>query len=122
VIDVTADTNVYISALNFAGLPRQFLMDAMAGRFRSAISEPILAEIRAELRAKFSWSDATIEETVALLASCTTLVRPKLTLDVVPDDPDDNRIVECALKSGSKFIVTGDADLLRLAVTAASGS
>lgn len=34
------------------------------------------------------------------------------TLDVVPTDPDDNRVLECALKAGSDTVVTGDTDLL----------
>ena len=41
-------------------------------------------------------------------------MRPTHVLDVVPDDPDDNRVVECAVAAGSRFIVTGDGDLLRL--------
>jgi predicted nucleic acid-binding protein len=32
----------------------------------------------------------------------------------VKDDPDDDRIVECAVESGSEYIVTGDKDLLRM--------
>jgi predicted nucleic acid-binding protein len=35
-------------------------------------------------------------------------------LDVVKQDPDDNRILECAVSAGSQFIVTGDKHLLRL--------
>ncbi len=35
-------------------------------------------------------------------------------LDVIREDPPDNRILECAVSSGSDFIVTGDKDLLRL--------
>jgi predicted nucleic acid-binding protein len=29
-------------------------------------------------------------------------------------DPDDNRVLECAVSAGSQTIVTGDDDLLRL--------
>jgi predicted nucleic acid-binding protein len=36
------------------------------------------------------------------------------TLDVVKADPDDNRILECAVAAGSDVIVTGDAHLLQL--------
>jgi len=36
------------------------------------------------------------------------------TLDVVKDDPDDNRILECAAESGSEAIITHDNDLLRM--------
>ena len=36
------------------------------------------------------------------------------TLDVVPSDSDDNRVIECALKARSDTIVTGDTVLLVL--------
>lgn len=113
-IGVTADTNIYVSALVFAGVPRQFLKEVAAGRFQLAISDAILTELRGVLRDKFTWTEAEIAEALSLLASCTTLVHPTQTLDVVPDDPDDNRVVECAVAAGSRFIVTGDSDLLRL--------
>ena len=32
----------------------------------------------------------------------------------VPTDPDDNRVLECAVSAGSQTTVTGDDDLLRL--------
>jgi putative PIN family toxin of toxin-antitoxin system len=114
VIGVTADTNIYVSALVFAGVPRQFLNEVVAGRFHLAISDAILNELRGVLRDKFAWTETQIAETLSLLAGCTTLVHPTQTLDVVPDDPDDNRVVECAVAAGSRFIVTGDGDLLRL--------
>ncbi len=46
-------------------------------------------------------------------ASSFTLVVPAQTLEVTRD-PDDNRILECALAAGSDCIVTYDQDLLRL--------
>lgn len=41
-------------------------------------------------------------------------VQAEYSLNVVPQDADDNRVVECALKAGSETIVTGDTDLLVL--------
>jgi predicted nucleic acid-binding protein len=35
---------------------------------------------------------------------------------VIKDDPDDNRVLECAVSAGSAYIVTGDKHLLRLGV------
>jgi predicted nucleic acid-binding protein len=32
----------------------------------------------------------------------------------VKDDPDDNRVLECAVAAESDYIITGDSDLLRL--------
>lgn len=41
-------------------------------------------------------------------------VNPTQTLDVVKEDPSDNRILECAVASGSDYLVTGDHHLLQL--------
>ena len=40
-IIVTADTNIYVSALHFGGPPLAFLDHARAGAFRLAISQPL---------------------------------------------------------------------------------
>lgn len=112
--EVTADTNIYISGLIFTGPPRQFLREAEAGRFRLAISDALLAELRRILRAKFAWSEENVAETVTQLLGCAVRVEPIERLDVIQHDPDDNRVLECAVAAGSRFIVTGDGDLLRL--------
>lgn len=55
-IIVTADTNVYVSGLQFGGIPLTFLEHARAGAFRLAVSAPLLAELREVLHIKFAWS------------------------------------------------------------------
>lgn len=39
---------------------------------------------------------------------------PTLKLAVIKDDPDDDRILECAMAAKSDYIVTDGKDLLRL--------
>jgi predicted nucleic acid-binding protein len=34
---------------------------------------------------------------------------------VIAEDPDDNRVLECAVKGGAELIVSGDRHLLKLA-------
>jgi predicted nucleic acid-binding protein len=41
-------------------------------------------------------------------------VSPTETLHVIKEDPDDDRILECAATAKSDFIVSEDKDLLRL--------
>ena len=113
-IGVAADTNIYISALIFAGLPRQFLLAAEDARIHLFISEPIRVELRRILQTKFSWSNNQVDEVLLQLESCTELVRPIETLDVIKEDPDDNRVLECGVAARARFIVSGDNDLLRL--------
>ena len=111
---VTADTNVYISALNYNGPPRAFLRLASDGDIRLAISDGILEEIVETLRRKFLWPASNITEAIETLCEITERVVPAVILDVVKDDPDDNKILECAQSAHSECIVTGDRDLLRL--------
>jgi predicted nucleic acid-binding protein len=35
-------------------------------------------------------------------------------LDVIPDDPQDNYVIECAVVAGASYIITGDDHLLTL--------
>jgi putative PIN family toxin of toxin-antitoxin system len=114
VIGVTADSNVYISALVFGGQPLQILSAARRGLIRLDISDPLLDEIHRVLRDKFAWSEDRLHRLSFRLSRFTALVHPTQTIDAVPDDPDDNRVLECAVAAGSQYIVTGDGDLLRL--------
>ena len=79
-----------------------------------AISDPLLAELDRVLRDKFKVPDETRRETMETAAAVATFVSPTRRIDAVPEDPDDNRVLECAVTAGSRYIVTGDRALLRL--------
>lgn len=111
---VTLDSNIYISALNFRGRPLELLQKAAAGEIKIAVSDPTISEVTRILRDKFEWSEDRVQGAESTIRSLACHITPDKTLDVVKDDPDDNRIVECAQASGSGFIVTGDLDLLRM--------
>jgi putative PIN family toxin of toxin-antitoxin system len=113
-LSATADTNIYISALNFGGPPLRFLDMACAGAIRVDISKPILEEVLRVLCDKFRWEADKIQEAEALITGFTQRVTPTKTLDVIKEDPPDDRVLECAAEAPSDFIVTGDRDLLRL--------
>lgn len=96
-------------------MPLQFLNAARASAFKLAISEVLMSEIRGVLREKFHWSDEMLDEAIAGLANFIQIVRPTQTLHVIEEDPDDDRVLECAIASGSQFIISGDNHLLHLA-------
>lgn len=112
--DVTADSNIYISALVFGGRPLQFLSAARAGIVRLAISDALLGEILRVLRNKFRWPQEDLALAATEIAGFTVHMEPAETISSVVDDPDDHRVLECAIAAGSRYIVTGDSDLLRL--------
>ena len=110
---VTLDTNIYVSALNFGGKPAQPLGMAQAGTIRIDISDAIMAELIRVLREDFAWDGYRLHFMQERLFNIANRVTPTRTLKVV-DDPDDDRILECAVEAGSEFIVTNDQAILRL--------
>jgi putative PIN family toxin of toxin-antitoxin system len=111
---VTLDSNIYLSALNFGGLPLLLLDMGVRGEIEIAISDAILQEVLRVQRDKFKAPPENLKRAKRLIEGCTHRVAPVETLIVVSSDPDDNRIVECAVTAGSEAIITGDKDLLRL--------
>jgi putative PIN family toxin of toxin-antitoxin system len=107
---VTADSNIYISALNFGGKPLQVIELARAGEIE--LSNAIITETSRILHDKFYWKPEDVTDAVEQILCFTKYLHADYTLDVVPTDPDDNRVLECALKAGSDTLVTGDTDLL----------
>jgi predicted nucleic acid-binding protein len=75
-----------------------------------------LDEVGEVLGRKFDWPEGDITEVQRQIERFAQKVTPKTVLDAVKDDPDDNRILECASAAGSDYIVSGDKDLLRLSI------
>ncbi len=63
-IGVTADSNIYISSLLYAGVPRHFFQAAEDGKFQLAVSDALIAEVRRVLVKKFAWSEERAAMTV----------------------------------------------------------
>jgi putative PIN family toxin of toxin-antitoxin system len=113
VVAVTLDSNVYVSALQFSGIGVRLLAMARAGAIRLDTSEVILAETIGVLRDKFGWEGYRLHFAREELRKIANVTIPTQTIQVA-DDPDDNRIIECAVEAESEFILTNDTDLLRL--------
>jgi putative PIN family toxin of toxin-antitoxin system len=115
VLKVVLDTNVLISAILFGGKPRQILEKAIRGEIRLCLSEPILEELKGVLqRSKFDYSPEMIQFILMELTGIADFVNPSETINVVLEDPEDNRILECAVEAKANYIITGDFHLLKL--------
>lgn len=111
---VVLDTNVYISALMFGGLPEVVFNLALLQSFTLIISPALLDELDEKLRTKFEVSPEDAEIIRKKLESVAEMVKPDVALRVVEDDPDDNKVLECAVSGKANYIVTGDRHLLKL--------
>ncbi len=109
-----ADTNVYISALNFGGTPEEVLALGRTQAIQLCISPSILKEIEGVLLWKFKWSAKRVRQALAAILEFTELVHPKETIHVITADESDNRILECALEAKAEVLITGDDHLQQL--------
>jgi uncharacterized protein len=102
---VELDTNVYISALMFGGLPGALFDLAFLKFFDTIISPVLLDELDEKLRVKFEVSPEDAAAIRARIMSVAPLVEPEETLHVIEEDPDDDRVLECAVAGRADIIV-----------------
>lgn len=114
---VVIDTNVWISALQFAkrrGTPTLALEKAMSEDVIATCDE-IDEEIVRVLTGKFFWEHH--RATFALQAILARGIRVKIRGAVkVCRDPGDDMFLECATVAKADLLVAGDKDLLTLGV------
>jgi putative PIN family toxin of toxin-antitoxin system len=112
---VTLDTNILISALGWKGNPHKILQKAVDGEIELFISPDQLDELSRVLDyPKFDFTDEQKVRFKALISEIATLIKTSRKLDIVKEDPSDNRILECALVADVDFVISGDEHLLSI--------
>ena len=97
-IRITPDTNILVSALVFGGKPRELLERAINGDVELVISPDIVAEVVGVLRDKFRFGDEQLSSVSERLRdTCTITPMNPPRLEPIAPDPDDDRIIECAV-------------------------
>ena len=112
---VVLDTNVLISAIMFGGKSREVLEMGISGKIKISLSQDILKELAGVLVGrKFRASVTFVQQTIHELSEIAELVIVREEIKAIKNDPDDNRILECAVSAKADYIVSGDSDLLSL--------
>lgn len=112
---VVLDTNIYI-AVALHGEFAENIIDLITSDsdIELIVSEEILSEIRKKLGEKFNWADEDINLFVGKMREISQVVQISKKVDIIKRDPDDNKILECALAGKTDLIVTADQDLIKL--------
>lgn len=105
---VVFDTNIYISAIVFGGKPREAFLLAERDKIALFVSKEILAELRGVLRKKFKYPLLELDKVEQAILETAEIVEPRQTVKVIPSEPMDNHILECAIEAKVDFVVTGD--------------
>lgn len=77
-------------------------------------SEEVLLEIEQKLQEKFHWLTERLELFLGRIRKIAEIAEPSEKINVITRDPDDNKILECALAGNADLIVTADQDLIKL--------
>lgn len=112
---VVFDTNVLISATLWDNSEAQkILFKCIKNDIKIFSSKEIIEEYKRILERDFDYRDEEIREILEKVFRFLSLVIPKNKVDIVKEDSDDNKIIECALESNADYIITYDKHLLNL--------
>lgn len=112
---IVFDTNIYIAAAlqdSFSAYVVETL--AKLRDFTIIISEEILTELGLKLKNKFNWLQADIDRYLIRIRKIAEVVEINTKINIVARDPEDNKILECALSGNADLIVTLDQELIKL--------
>lgn len=116
---VTVDTNVLVSATFWKGDSEKIITLAENKEIILILSKPILDEFikvinYPEIKDKVKEKALIINRTIEKIISISNIIEPKVKLDIVKADPDDNIIIECAAEGKVDCIISQDRHLLDL--------
>lgn len=108
---VTLDTNVLISGTFWTGDSFRILEKIDKGEIELVLSEEIIEEYdrvanSEEIIEKKIEKELSINEAVQRIIKNATIVEPKEKFNIIKDDPDDNKIIECASRGKVNYIVS----------------
>ena len=109
---VVIDTNVFISSF-FGGIPREIINLWKAGEIVLCLSQSIIEEYIEVLNRLGLKDKKELFKLIRLFAEGYNSVFAANTpeLNVVKNDPDDNKFIECAVELESRVIISGDRHL-----------
>jgi len=111
---IVFDSNVYISALLFKGVPGKILEMAHKNKIILTVSDEIIVETVKILEEKFKWPQHNVDKFKRRLLDISENIPPSVKLDIIKERESDNRILECAVSGDANLIVSGDKHLLKL--------
>jgi len=112
---IVFDTNVLISSsLWYNSVAHKLLIILIKRDVEIFTTIEILNEYVKVLKRDFKFSEEETKDIINKVINFLRIVDPIEKLNIVKDDPEDNKILECAEFSNSDFILTYDNHLLKL--------
>ncbi len=112
---VVLDTNILISGIHWKGQSEKIIREWFNGKFVMVSSIPIMNELTRILKEfKIPMGEAEIKKWENLIIEKAILVIPTKKINIVKEDPDDNKFLEAAIEGKAEYIVSQDKHLLKI--------
>ena len=111
---IVIDTNVFISAVFFGGLPLKVLHSIISKRNDAYISPQIWDEYNDVIeRLTKKYPSRLKHQLIDEVFKVFKVISPSTAISICRD-PDDDKFLSCAIDAGCQYLVSGDDDLLSL--------
>ena len=112
-LKVVFDTNILVSAWLWEGNESKLIESVEEGIIHGYSSEQLIKELCRTLRyPRFDLSQDDVASIRGYYLLLFKIVRPKQTISIILEDPEDNRVLECALEAEADYVVSGNHHLL----------
>lgn len=119
-IRVVLDTNTWLSGLFWEGEANKIILLAEKKKITPIVTEEILQEIASVLSKESKFQKfleerkQNIESIIRKILSISEIIETKNKLEIIKEDPSDDKFIETALEGDSKNIISYDNHLLDL--------
>ena len=112
---IAVDTNFLVSATQWNySISHKLLQKLIINNVEIFTTKEILEEFAEVLKRDFLYNEEEIRNILEKVFQFLTLVTPSKKVDVVKEDSEDNKIIECAVESQADYILSYDKHLLNL--------
>lgn len=114
-LKVVIDTNVFISSILTAEGESSLVIKAWkrTNKYQLFVTKEIISENIRVMKRLHIPADI-IEEWEKMIKDNAIHVNPKRKIEVIPEDPSDNKFLECAVEAKADYIITGDKHLKKI--------
>ena len=111
---VVVDTNLLISGATTSGtVPSELIESWRRNEYILVTSPRIIEEVkevlnRPKIKKQFSFTSKEIDKLIESLITKAFVTPGILEVEVIKDDPDDNKFIACAIEGSATHIISGD--------------